>query len=97
MPKEKTGINQTKARVIAKLEDLLKERQTYGIEIDYISISEESDLLSDLELDSLEIMNFIVEMERIFDICFTDPYELVENAGTVGELVKYIEQLKDGD
>ena len=52
------------------------------------SITDESNLY-DLGLDSLDVVEFIMFVEREFDISIPD--EKAENILTVGELVSYIE------
>lgn len=97
MNKENNKQNIIENTVIEKLENILNKRERYGIDIDYINVSLNSNLLNDLELDSLEIMSFLIDMEKVFLISFDEPYELVENADTVGSLVNYINDKMMGD
>lgn len=82
--------NEIEKVIMANLENIINERKRYGIDVDYIHIEQGSTLLDDLELDSLEIMDFLFQIENNFQITFNDPYELVENAETVESIIDYI-------
>lgn len=55
-------------------------------------ISLETDITTDLELDSLAVMNLLMEVEDRFDISI--PLNLIPEIRTVGDLVQVVDQLK---
>jgi acyl carrier protein len=73
--------------VFKKIKEILSDQ--LGIDPDLIT--EETDLIEDLNADSLDIVELITMLEEELDIVITD-----ENAGqftNVGEIVSYIESL----
>lgn len=57
-----------------------------------IALSRETNIASDLEIDSVAIMNLIMEVEDAYDISF--PMNLIAEIKTVGDLVDTVHQLK---
>lgn len=57
-----------------------------GIDMD--SVSEQTRLVEDLELDSLSIMLFAMEIEASFGFRFTEPVKFV----TVGDVCEFLEK-----
>jgi len=55
--------------------------------IDMDSVTEETRLVEDLELDSLSIMLFAMEIEAAFGFRFTEPVKFV----TVGDVCRFLE------
>ena len=60
-----------------------------------IEISEDTDLLSDLNLDSLQVMNLLLHIEDHFDISI--PVSILGGVKTVKDLALQIEQLGHND
>ncbi len=58
--------------------------------IDMNAVSEETRLIEDLELDSLSMMLFAMEIEAAFGFRFTEPVKFV----TVGDVCRYLEARK---
>lgn len=56
--------------------------------IDMNSVSEQTRLVEDLELDSLSIMLFAMEIEASFGFRFTEPVKFV----TVGDVCEFLEK-----
>lgn len=56
-----------------------------------IAITEDTDLLGDLALDSLQVMNLLLEIEDKFDISI--PVNILPDVKTVGDLARQIENL----
>ena len=56
-----------------------------------IEVSEETDLLGDLALDSLQVMNLLLEIEDKFDISI--PVNILPDVKTVRDLALQIEKL----
>lgn len=54
--------------------------------IDVNSVTEETRLIEDLNLDSLSVMLFAMEIEAAFNIQFTEPVKFV----TVGDVCAYL-------
>ncbi|MPN19216.1 Acyl carrier protein [bioreactor metagenome] len=67
-----------------KIKKLIKEQ--FGIETDKITM--ESNFVSDLNADSLDIVELIMAIEEEFDITIED--EDIEKITTVGDVVNYI-------
>ena len=56
-----------------------------------IEVSEDTDLLGDLALDSLQVMNLLLEIEDKFDISI--PVNILPDVKTVRDLALQIENL----
>jgi acyl carrier protein len=57
-------------------------------------IARDTDITADLDLDSLAVMNLLMQIEEKFDISI--PLNLIPEIRTVGDLTKVIEQLTEG-
>ena len=57
------------------------------------SLSEDTELLSDLGLDSIKVMQLLLETEERFDISI--PLNIIPNVRTVGDFARQIEQLTE--
>ena len=55
------------------------------------SLSEQSALVSDLGLSSIDVMEMIVEIEDFFDISI--PLNILPDISTVGDLAKALENI----
>lgn len=60
------------------------------------SVTMDTAFVDDLNADSLDIVEFTVQLEEKFDIPETDEEELAKLT-TVGDVVNYIEKLTDED
>lgn len=69
--------------------ETLKEIITMYADIDPDEINENSSLRSDLGLNSLVLMNMIVEVEDHYDIEI--PEEDIMNFDTIGDVIEYLE------
>ena len=56
-----------------------------------IEIAEDTDLLGDLNLDSLQVMNFMLQIEDRFDISI--PVSILPDVRTVKDLATQIQRL----
>ena len=72
-------------QIFEKIRDLLAEQ----LDIPADSITPESDIIDDLESDSLTVLDMVMTLEDEFDIEIPD--EDVEKLRTVGSVVSYIE------
>lgn len=63
------------------------------LDIDEDKITLESDVIDDLGADSLDMVDLVMTFEDEFDIEIPD--EQVENVKTVGDIVKYLEEIAD--
>lgn len=70
----------------------LKEIMVDELGIDGAEIKPESVLLSDLDINSLELMNLVMVVEEKYNI-FLDE-ERLHDIKTVGDVVAYIAELK---
>ncbi|CDC72017.1 MAG: acyl carrier protein [Firmicutes bacterium] len=72
--------------------DQLKEIIVDELDIDGSEIKPESVLLSDLDINSLELMNLVMVVEEKYNI-FLDE-ERLRDIKTVGDVVSYVAELK---
>ena len=72
--------------------DQLKEIMVGELGIDGSEIKPESVLLSDLDINSLELMNLVMVVEEKYNI-FLDE-ERLRDIKTVGDVVSYVAELK---
>ncbi len=59
-----------------------------------VEISETTDIIEDLGLDSLGVMNFVMAIEDFYDISI--PLDRVAEIRTVGDLMHAVEDLRSG-
>lgn len=57
-----------------------------------VAVSDKTDIVNDLGLDSLAIMNFVMALEDEYDISM--PLDRMAEVQTVGDLVRTIEELR---
>ncbi|HTK35810.1 MAG TPA: acyl carrier protein [Caulobacteraceae bacterium] len=57
-----------------------------------VAVSDETDIVNDLGLDSLAVMNFVMALEDEYDISM--PLDRMAEVQTVGDLVRTIEELR---
>ena len=69
--------------MLEKLKDILGK---VNEEIDMDTVTEQTKLIEDLELDSLSIMLFAMEIEAAFGFRFTEPVRFV----TVGDVCAFL-------
>lgn len=72
-------------QIFERIRDLLAEQ----LDIPADTITPESDIIDDLEADSLTVLDMVMTLEDEFDIEIPD--EDVEKLRTVGNVVSYIE------
>ena len=72
-------------QIFEKIRDLLAEQ----LDIPADSITPESDIIDDLEADSLTVLDMVMTLADEFDIEIPD--EDVEKLRTVGSVVSYVE------
>ena len=79
--------------MIKKLEKRLKQIiiNNATISITEDDINDETDLINDLEFDSVQIMNFIIEIENEYGFEFEDDYLSLEVLGKYKNLKKVVE------
>lgn len=75
----------TREDIFNKVKTILSEQ--LGVEAQ--SIEMDSDFIDDLNADSLDIVDLVLDLENEFDI--TIPDEEAERIKTVGDAVEYIE------
>ena len=73
--------------VFEKVREILSTQ--FDVDID--SITAETDLVEDLNADSLDLVDMLMSLEDEFNIGEV-PDEMVEKIRTVGQLVAYIEE-----
>lgn len=76
----------TESEIYEKICELLKPYNPKGLPIE-----RSSGIMSDLEVDSVAVFDFIMELEDFYDISI--PMELVSDIKTVGELSVAVREL----
>jgi acyl carrier protein len=59
-----------------------------------VQITDGTDIVEDLGLDSLGVMNFVMAIEDFYDISI--PLDRIAQVETVGDLIHAVEQLRSG-
>jgi len=77
----------TKEELIDRVRELIAEK--LGLEVE--DITEESDLVEDLDADSLDLVDLIMAIEDEFGVSIAD--EDVEKIKTVGDIFKHLMQI----
>ena len=72
--------------VLEKVIDIIAEE----LSVDPSEITEDSDLVEDLDADSLAVLDLVMSIEDAFNVEIPDTE--VENLKTVGEIVQFIEE-----
>ena len=67
----------------------VKKIVTEKLGVPEAEVTEEASFINDLGADSLDVVEFIMEVEKEFDIAISD--EDATKLATVGDAVKYIE------
>jgi acyl carrier protein len=75
----------TQAEILARLQRIVRE--ALG---DAAPVAPETDLLGDLQLDSVKQLELIVEIENEFEICFEPEEE--HGLATIAELVALVQK-----
>jgi acyl carrier protein len=78
-----TSVEQAAFQEVAKVLEPVRRHET--------PITRDTDITADLDLDSLAVMNLLMQVEEKFDISI--PLNLIPEIRTVGDLVQVIEQL----
>ena len=60
--------------------------------VDVSEITMDTNIMEDLEADSLDLVDLVMALEEEFDIEF--PEDKIDNFKTVGDVVNYIEENK---
>ena len=76
--------------VLEKLKAILSEQ----FDIDESEITTETNLVEDLEADSLDLADLLASVEDEFDIDIESDYDIMSSINTVGDIVKYISDVK---
>ena len=59
-----------------------------------VSISDQTDIVEDLGMDSLGVMNFVMAIEDLYDISI--PLDRIAQIQTVGDLIEAVQALRAG-
>ena len=70
--------------------DQIKEILAEQLDLDESKITMDSDIVEELEADSLDVVDLVMSMEDTFGVEVPD--EAIENFKTVGDIVRYIEE-----
>jgi acyl carrier protein len=73
-----------RAEVLAKVQGILVER----LDVDAADVTEASHMRDDLQADSLDLVELIMDLEETFGVKISD--EEAQTIGTVGEAVEFI-------
>jgi len=77
---------------MTEIEQKVKEIIVDKLGVDEAKVTMDANFISDLNADSLDTVDLIMEFEKEFDI--TIPDEDTGKISTVGEAVKYVEEHK---
>ena len=72
--------------IAAKVKELIKDK----LSVDEADIKDEASFTGDLGADSLDIVEFVMDLEKEFGIEIPD--DEAEKIQTVGDAIKYIEE-----
>lgn len=70
--------------------DQIRELLAEQLDLDESKITMDSDIVEDLEADSLDVVDLVMSMEDAFGVEVPD--EAIESFKTVGDVVRYIEE-----
>lgn len=77
-------------KIFEKLKNIVDEQKMTSVNIETGNLTEDTSLINDLVLDSIQILEIIIHIENAFDI-ICDAYELnLDMFDHVGDLVDYI-------
>ncbi len=82
-----SGIQQDDDLVFRKICSLIEPLNEKGVEL-----SSETDLIADLEIDSVAVLDMVMDIEDFYDISI--PVNTISETKTIGELVDAIHQIK---
>lgn len=82
-----SGIRQDDDLVFRKICSLIDPLNEKGVEL-----SRETDFIADLEIDSVAVLDMVMDIEDFYDISI--PVNTISETKTVGELVDAIHQIK---
>jgi acyl carrier protein len=82
-----SGIQQDDDLVFRKICALLEPQNQKGVKL-----SRDTDLIADLEIDSVSVLDVVMEVEDLYDISI--PVNTISETRTIGELVDAIHAIK---
>ncbi len=82
-----SGIRQDDDLVFRKICSLIEPLNEKGVEL-----SRETDLIADLEIDSVAVLDMVMDIEDFYDISI--PVNTISETKTIGELVDAIHEIK---
>lgn len=74
------------------MKEIIEMLSIYCDNMDEVSISEETSLMDDLELSSMDILSLFSEIETKYDIQITE--REIQKIATVGDLMHIVEEKK---
>lgn len=82
-----SGIQQDDDLVFRKICSLIEPLNEKGV-----TLSRETDLIADLEVDSVAVLDMVMDIEDFYDISI--PVNTISETKTIGELVDAIHEIK---
>ncbi len=82
-----SGIRQDDDLVFRKICALIEPLNEKGVKL-----SRETDLIADLEIDSVAVLDMVMDIEDFYDISI--PVNTISETKTIGELVDAIHEIK---
>ncbi len=82
-----SGIRQDDDLVFRKICSLIEPLNEKGVDL-----SRETDLIADLEVDSVAVLDMVMDIEDFYDISI--PVNTISETKTIGELVDAIHEIK---
>lgn len=75
-----------------KIIQLLKSK--LSIKYENFNFSEDTKLRDDLEMDSMDFVEFLIGLESEFNISLTNEYLRIKNIETVGDAIEVINEIE---
>lgn len=58
----------------------------------HLDLEAKISLIEDLQFDSLQIVEFLTEVERVFHISFEESEQMLEYVDDLGKLIEYVKE-----
>ncbi len=79
----------TKEEILSKLKEIIKPY--VGDDVDFESVSEDSDLVNDLKINSAHVVDIVLDIETEFDIVIDD--DSINKMDTIASSVDVVQKL----
>lgn len=80
-----------RTKIISKIKEILKKSDYYFLQNLLVDISEDTRLIEDMSMDSIQIMEFLVDIEEALNIRFDFSEFSANDIENIGSLINMIE------